>query len=241
MPVTANLSVHDVVRDRLVRCVFQPVVTFATGEIFAYEALARPTAERYREDPQLLFEEAAKVGMVGELGRMMRGMAIEGCPNHPLLINVAPHEFDEGWLVQPNDPIFQHNHAVFLEITESVPLAYFAQCHNVLAEIRGKGLGLAVDDLGAGYSNLKYISDLHPEIVKLDRQLIAGIRAESRQFKLASGIVRLCVDMGAKVVIEGIETRDELAAAAATGAHYGQGFLIARPSFPPPTPQWPPK
>ncbi len=61
-----------------------------------------------------------------------------------------------------------------VEITESVPIKYFSQCHWVLAEIRQKGISLAIDDLGAGFSNLKYISDLQPEIVKLDRELIVG-------------------------------------------------------------------
>src|SRR5690606_11049382 len=105
------------------------------------------------------------------------------------------NEFDEGWLVQPTDAIFQHTEPVFLEITESVPLSHFEQCHGALREIRGKGICLAVDDLGAGYSNLKYISDLTPEIVKLDRELIMDVHTQPRQQKLLKSIVRLCVDM----------------------------------------------
>jgi EAL domain-containing protein (putative c-di-GMP-specific phosphodiesterase class I) len=115
-----------------------------------------------------------------------------------------------------------------------VPLSHFEQCHGVLAEIRARGILLAVDDLGAGYSNLKYIEELNPQVVKLDRQLVAGVRRNSRQEKLVRSIIRLCHDMDAKVVAEGIETLDELAAARDAGADYCQGYLLARPSYPPP-------
>jgi EAL domain-containing protein (putative c-di-GMP-specific phosphodiesterase class I) len=118
---------------------------------------------------------------------------------------------------------------------ESVPLSHFEQCHGVLAEIRARGVLLAVDDLGAGYSNLKYIEDLYPQIVKLDRELVAGVRHDTRQFRLLHSIVRLCHEMDAKVVIEGVETVGELSAAMAAGTDYVQGYALARPAFPPPT------
>src|SRR4029079_1987509 len=88
---------------------------------------------------------------------------------------------------------------VYLEITESVPLSHFKHCHGVLREIRGRGISLAIDDLGAGYSNLKYIADLNPQVVKVDRQLIANLRGESRTQKLVTALVKLCDSMNAKV------------------------------------------
>jgi len=142
-------------------------------------------------------------------------------------------------LVRPDDPIFLHPKPVYLEVTESVPLSYFEQCHSVLAELRKKGNFLAVDDLGAGYSNLKYIADLEPEVVKIDRELVAGIRVGDRHFRLLRSIVDLCKQMDARVVAEGIETLEELAAAREAGADYAQGYLFARPEFPPPPVVWP--
>ncbi|HKO94629.1 MAG TPA: EAL domain-containing protein, partial [Polyangiaceae bacterium] len=104
----------------------------------------------------------------------------------------------------------------------------------ILSEVRGKGVGLVVDDLGAGYSNLRYIADLAPEVVKLDRGLIVQLVKGTRQHRLVRSIVRLCEDLGTKVVAEGIETEDEARAVIDTGAHYGQGFFFAKPSYPPP-------
>ncbi|MAQ16005.1 MAG: hypothetical protein CMN30_14600 [Sandaracinus sp.] len=216
-----------------VQAVFQPIVDLRRKEIFAYETLARSNSPHF-ESPPKLFTEAIRSQCCGALGRVLREMAVESCPNHALFINIHPQELDEGWLVQPDDPIFAHYHPVFLEITESVPLSHFSLCHSMLREIRSKGVHLAIDDLGAGYSNLKYIADLNPEIVKLDRGLIAGLHEDKRRQKLVSHMVALCEDLGAKVVAEGMETYDELSASIDTGAHYGQGYYFAKPAYPPP-------
>lgn len=205
------------------------------GSILAYEALARCKTKGL-ENPMTLFEAAAEQKLCGKLGRTIREIATAECAGHALFLNVHPHELSDHWLVQPDDPIFTHEPGVFLEITESVPLSHHELVHGMLNEIRGKGVGLVVDDLGAGYSNLRYIADLAPEIVKLDRGLIVQLHQDERRLRLVTGIVRLCGDLGARVVAEGIETTAELAAVMEAGVHYVQGYLIARPALPPPAP-----
>jgi EAL domain-containing protein (putative c-di-GMP-specific phosphodiesterase class I) len=232
-PPFTDTAIRNVLDQRAVRCVYQPVVNLRTQEIFAYEALARSKSPDF-DGPISLFAAAVEHSCAGELGRMLREMAIEEVPNEKLFVNIHPAELNEKWLVQPNDPIFQHTQELYLEITESIPLSHFHLCQSILAEVRDRGVHLVVDDLGAGYSNLKYIADLHPRVVKLDRGLIAGLRIGTRLFKLVSAIVVLCRELGAMVVAEGIETVDELKAVIAAGAHYGQGYLLARPAFPPP-------
>ena len=161
---------------------------------------------------------------------MKFGISLFG--HHPL--NVHPAEFADPWLVRPDDPMFLHEHDVFLEITESVPLSHFDYCSTVLAEVRARGIRLAVDDLGAGYSNLKYIADLEPAIVKLDRELVTAVHEHKRLMRLVRALVRLCEDQGAEVVAEGIETEDEYVVARDLGVHYAQGWFVARPANPPP-------
>jgi EAL domain-containing protein (putative c-di-GMP-specific phosphodiesterase class I) len=227
-----------VLDERDVFCAFQPIIDLKTQKIFAYESLARTKAPEF-DGPMSLFAAAVGEGVTGELGRILRAMSLEGCATHPLFLNIHPAELNEKWVVQPDDPIFQHSEDVYLEITEAVPLSHFRLCKDMLNEVRGRGVHLVVDDLGAGYSNLKYIADLAPRVVKLDRGLIAGLTKESRLFKLVSAIVRLCGELDSKVVAEGIETEIELDAVIAAGARYGQGYLLARPAFPPPDAKWP--
>jgi EAL domain-containing protein (putative c-di-GMP-specific phosphodiesterase class I) len=208
---------------------YQPLVDLRTKRTFAFEALVRS------DDPELpnalsVIVAAVESGFMGVLGRALRRMAIQGCPAYPLFLNVHPDEFDEGWLVRPDDSITEHERDVYLEITESVPLSHYRHCHSALREIRAKGVKVAIDDLGAGYSNLKYIADLSPEVVKLDRELIMNLTRESRLHVLVTSIVDLCRRQGARVVAEGIETREEMLAVLETGAHFGQGYFLARPS-----------
>jgi EAL domain-containing protein (putative c-di-GMP-specific phosphodiesterase class I) len=220
--------------------VFQPIVDMHTGKLFAHEALVRCSVPRFASPP-VLFERAVSTGCTGRLGRMIREIAIPLSAGKPLFVNVHPQELQEGWLVRPDDPIFEHDHEVFLELTESVPLTHFDLCYSVLRELRARGgVHLVVDDLGAGYSNLKRISDLEPRIVKLDRSLVFGVDRSQRQRQLVKSVVKLCEDLDALVVAEGIETVAEFSALRDTGAHLGQGYLFARPAYPMPPVTWPP-
>jgi EAL domain-containing protein (putative c-di-GMP-specific phosphodiesterase class I) len=230
--------IRKLLEERNVTVVFQPLVDLRTRAIFAYEALVRTKSSDF-DGPPSLFKAAVEEKCTGELGRLIREVAIETCGMHPLFLNIQPNELNERFLVQTDDPIFQHERDIYLEITESVPLSHFRLCQSILREVRGRGVYLVVDDLGAGYSNLKYIVDLHPKVVKLDRELISGLVKDSRLHRLVRNIVVLCKDLEALVVAEGIETAEELEAVVDTGAHFGQGYLLARPAFPPPKAEWP--
>jgi EAL domain-containing protein (putative c-di-GMP-specific phosphodiesterase class I) len=237
-PRRTTVAIRRVLDERSLKVVFQPIVDLKTKKIFAYEALVRSLSSDF-DSPMSLFAAAVQHNATGELGRIIRQLAVAGCPGHPLFLNIHPAELNEKWVVQPDDPIFQHSDDVYLEITEGVPLSHFRLCQSILREIRGRGVYLVVDDLGAGYSNLRYIADLHPRVVKLDRDLIAGLVKDTRMFKLVSAIVVLCKELDAMVVAEGIETAQELDAVTTAGARFGQGYLLAKPAFPPPQISWP--
>lgn len=234
----AVATIGRILEQGLLDITFQPIFHLRAGTAFGFEVLTRCPAEVF---PSIggMFDSAASSGQVGKLGRLQRTLALKAAPSKPLFVNVHPAEFDQPLLVRPDDPIFRHSDDVYIEITESAPLSYFEQCVNVLGELRKKGVRLAIDDFGAGFSNVKYISDLAPDIVKLDRELVAGIRDGSRQFKLLLSVVRLCRDMGARVVAEGIETASELVVVERAGVDFCQGFLLGRPNSDPNAADWP--
>jgi EAL domain-containing protein (putative c-di-GMP-specific phosphodiesterase class I) len=226
------------VRPRDLSVVFQPIVHLDGEKVFAYEALVRCLSPKLT--PPELFERAAHERSTGRLGRIIREIAVPMCGGYPLFVNLHPSELEEGWLVRPDDPIVSHDHDIYLEITESAPLTHFNVCLSVLREVCSRtGAHLVVDDFGAGYSNLKHISDLEPKVVKLDRTLVDGLDRKPRQHKLVSATVRLCHELGSLVVAEGIETHDEYLAVCDSGADLGQGYLFARPAFPLPAVTWP--
>lgn len=223
------MTVEEALAAGQIYVAFQPLVDLQRRTTFGFEALVRSESDAFPTAMSII-EDAVKRDFMGQLGRALRLMAVNRCTHHPLFLNLHPAEFDEGWLVRPDDAIGIHDHDIYLEITESVPLTHFRYCHSVLREIRSKGIKVAVDDLGAGHSNLKYIADLAPEVVKLDRNLIAQLRRQSRLQTLVTAIVELCKRLGARVVAEGIETREEMLAVLETGCHFGQGFFLGRPA-----------
>lgn len=215
--------------------VFQPIVDLSDETVFACEALARSLSNG-AESPTALFRRAAAAGKTGVLGRVLRHLiASSGIELH-LFINIHPFELSEPWLLDEADPIFGHSRRIYLEITETMPMGSFEDFKQALDSLRARpNVHFVVDDLGAGFSNLRRISDLAPSIVKIDKNLITGLPESPRQQRLLAGIVRLCTDLGAKVVAEGIENEDEFLASRDAGAHYGQGYLWARPASPLPT------
>lgn len=219
--------------------VFQPIVDLSTRTVFAYEALARC---RWSElaDPEDLFKHAEQSGSCGRLGRVLRSLAVAKCRGVPLFLNVHPEELIDACLLEPDDPIHTHDSQVFLEVTESAAFTHHEECLRILRQLtRHHGVFLAVDDLGAGHSNLKRVLELEPRIVKLDRTLVTGLHENRRQQVLVRCLVQLCSDLGARVVVEGVESREEYLAVLDTGAQLVQGFFFARPSSPPPVPRWP--
>jgi EAL domain-containing protein (putative c-di-GMP-specific phosphodiesterase class I) len=188
----------------------------------------------------VLFEKALAKRCVGRLGRIIREIGVPLGEGKPMFVNIHPAELSEGWLVQPDDPIFSHDDDVYLEVTESVPMSHYDLCMNVLKEVGSRGgVWVVVDDLGAGYSNLLRIAEMEPRVVKLDRALIMGLDKNKRKRELVSAVVDLCRRLDAKVVAEGIETEGEFRVLRDAGADYGQGYLFARPAFPPPPIHWP--
>jgi EAL domain-containing protein (putative c-di-GMP-specific phosphodiesterase class I) len=237
LPRATKPSIRGLARADL-GVVFQPIVDLAARQVFAYEALTRRALESTA--PKELFEQASREDTWGRLGRLIREIAFERGAGYPLFINVHPAELSARWLVRPDDPIYQHNHHVFLEITESATFTHYETCLSVLREVRSRAnVRLAIDDLGAGYSNLMRVIQLEPQAVKLDRELVTGLQKNKKQQRLVCHLAELCKELGAEVVAEGIESADELSAVIDCGVPYGQGWVFARPAFPLPSAVWP--
>jgi len=219
--------------------VFQPIVQLSNRKIFAYETLTRCKWPEYA-NPSVLFETASAEDGCGRVGRLVREVAFERGAGFPLFVNVHPDELSARWLVRPDDPLYMHDHHVFIEVTESAAFTHYDVCRSVLREMSARGgVFLAVDDLGAGHSNLMRVLDLEPHVVKIDRALVTGLDKSRRQQILVRHVVALCKELGAQVVAEGIETLDELLAVIDAGVQFGQGYLFARPAYPLPKAKWP--
>jgi EAL domain-containing protein (putative c-di-GMP-specific phosphodiesterase class I) len=121
-------------------------------------------------------------------------------------------------------------HRLVIEITEHVAVSDYPPILDVIRQLRARGMRIAVDDAGSGYASLQHILAIRPDLIKLDRSLIAGIDTDPDRRALISALASFAREIGAGLVGEGIETTEELHTVRALGLRYAQGYLIGRPA-----------
>lgn len=211
---------------------FQPIVRAETGEIFAYEALAR-SDDDVLQDPGAVFAAAQRLGRVRELGRSLRrkvAAAIAEAPAGVLLfVNLHVDELGDPELGASTDALRPHAARLILEVTERDSLDSVKGLAGRLVELREAGFRIAVDDLGAGYAGLSSFASLKPEVVKIDLSLVRDLDRDPMKRKIVRSISSLCRELEVEIVAEGVETVEESRALTALGCSLQQGFLFARP------------
>ena len=196
----------------------------------AREALARFLTEPMR-GPAVWFAEANEVGLGVELELAAMRAALlrldEFPPGVSIALNVSP--------ATALDPRFSElllgvAGRVVIEITEHAQVDDYDALCDALAPLRERGAQLAIDDVGAGFANLRHILRLAPDLVKLDLSLTQEIARDPAREALASSLVGFAEGVGASIVAEGISSDEDLALLRMLGVDYGQGFHLARPS-----------
>jgi EAL domain-containing protein (putative c-di-GMP-specific phosphodiesterase class I) len=213
---------------------FQPIVDLERLEIRGYEALVRGPDDESAASVlskvdgvnKYAFDQACRtkaIGLAAGLG-LTCSLSINFLPN----AIYDPKACLRHTLAAASRHRFPH-HLLTFEIVETEGLTDPAHLSAIVAEYRSRGFRIALDDFGTGYSGLARLADLRPDIVKVDRALVAECdRTRVRQSILA-GLVALCREIGTEVVFEGVETEAEVRTLLAIGARYMQGFYFARP------------
>ena len=119
---------------------------------------------------------------------------------------------------------------VVLELTEHTGIDDYEVFREAISELRSRGLRLAIDDAGSGFSSFRHILNLRPDIIKLDIALTRGIDSDPARKALGSALLTFGLDAyNATVVAEGIETVGEMNTLRSLGCKYGQGFYLGKP------------
>ncbi|NUQ17508.1 MAG: EAL domain-containing protein [Sphingomonas sp.] len=232
-----DLMLEAVISHEQVNLVFQPLIDVRTGQIVGAEALARSTVAR---DAETLFERAHSARLGERLSRVIQRKALrcaavwEGpLKGLEVSMNLLPADISrsgyEDWLLDEIEAAAIDPARVTLEITENALLADRESVAARLARLREAGLRIAVDDLGTGYSSLNYLTTLPLDMVKIDRGLVAHIVERDRDRIVARTLIRLARELGLAVVVEGVETPDQLALVKDWGCDLYQGFVGSAP------------
>lgn len=225
--------IDKTVHSQMILTAFQPIHELTTGTITGVEALARFPSDGGRS-PDHWFNEATSVGLGGELEFAALEAALHNTAKLPEHLYVALNLSPETCL-DPRLPGFLEQSAlavdrIVLELTERLAVDEYAPLLAALAPLRRRGLQIAVDDAGSGFSSMRHILQLRPDIIKLDRSLIAGIDSDQGQRALGAAMVNFAKQIGARIVAEGIETQAELTAVTHLGMASGQGYFLGRPT-----------
>ncbi|MES2121112.1 MAG: EAL domain-containing protein [Pseudomonadota bacterium] len=214
---------------------FQPLIAPRTGRVVGAEALARSAIAPSACD---LFARAAAGGLEERLSRLVQRKALRAAAiwegplkGLKLSINVLPQEmgregFDQ-WLLDEIGAVGIDPARVTIEITESALLTDPPAVAARLTRLRAAGIGIAVDDFGTGYASLAYLTTLPLDMIKIDRGLIADLVGGERDRIVVKAMIRLARELNLKVVIEGVESANQLALIADWGCDLYQGFLGA--------------
>ncbi|MGL5556825.1 MAG: EAL domain-containing protein, partial [Aeromonas veronii] len=118
---------------------------------------------------------------------------------------------------------------IVIEITESLLMESSDQHRVRIDALREAGCKLAIDDFGTGYSALNYLRTFPVDLVKIDRSFVRHIPFNEQDRMLLDGIINIVHNLGMQVVIEGVETREQLNFLCQKGCAFTQGYLLSRP------------
>jgi EAL domain-containing protein (putative c-di-GMP-specific phosphodiesterase class I) len=233
---------------------FQPIVHLSTGELHEYECLFRPNMPMLPQSISAIVHAAIDTGRSIELdgfivrlilaraGAIQAAREAAGEAPIRIAINVTPASLLDGRF-DPKAFAGQIVEAglsprqITLECTEQQAVSDVVPLVRRVKALRRAGFGFAVDDAGAGYASFTLVAALRPSIIKIDREISAGVARDDAKQALVEAFVSFGRRIGARLVAEGIEKRSDLAMLTALGVHFGQGFLIGRPAYEPGEPR----
>ncbi len=217
---------------------YQPLVNLKSGKITTCEALLRWNHPvRGTVSPVDIIPVAEDMGLIVDLGRWILRKACMECMKWPegvsVAVNFSPQQFHQRDVLSEVRYALEVSglpaHRLEIEITESSLLRNTQLTHDVLSQLSAIGVRISLDDFGTGYSSLSYLHNFPLQKVKIDRSFLEGIDSD-RPLTLLRGVARLSADLGMSVVVEGIETNEQLELISADGTvSEAQGYLFSRP------------
>ncbi|MEI7455382.1 MAG: EAL domain-containing protein [Nitrosomonadales bacterium] len=220
--------------------VFQPIFDLQKNIPLGYEALLRARDHKGNAiAPPAAFLQAESAERLVKFDRLCRTLHTlnflnMGTGNGLLFLNVHPELLVA---VNAHGKVFEHvlhqhqvpTHDVVIEIHESA-VSEEKLLATAIANYRDRGYKIAIDDFGKEHSNLERLWTLSPEYVKLDGGIIQQAVVNSRLQRILPKLVEIIRDLGAQVIIEGVETGEQLELARFSGIHLIQGYLLGSPA-----------
>jgi diguanylate cyclase (GGDEF)-like protein len=232
-------KLRDSLRNERIMPYYQPIFDCKTGEVFAYEALARliePGGETV--SASVFIEIIEKYGLGRELDRVMIQKSLAAMKEHiaangpprKLFINLSSQEIQGRGVLGYAEKLCQDLNIppqnIVFEILERDAIGDMTRMRKFLTELRRSGFSFALDDFGSGYNSFHYLRELHFEFVKLDGDFVRNILISKIDYALVNNLSRMCRDLGMLMVAEFVESQEIMEALKDMGVDYAQGSIF---------------
>ncbi|HEY1498419.1 MAG TPA: EAL domain-containing protein [Acidobacteriaceae bacterium] len=222
---------------------YQPEFDLATNTIVRFEALARWMHPSLGPIPPMSFIPIAEeTGLIVPLGAFVMEKACtdaviwQNRASRPIqvAVNVSSVQFARDSFLEEVEETLRRTglrpSLLQLELTESATLTGVERAADLIRRLTGRGIGVAMDDFGTGYSCLSYLPKLFLDALKLDRSFVTelAIRPETRAF--VQSVLSMAHNLHMKVIVEGIETQEQLELMRSLGTNEAQGYYLGRPT-----------
>jgi diguanylate cyclase (GGDEF)-like protein len=234
-----ELDLRNAVQSDEFELYYQPVFNLKTKRIAGCEALLRwPHRERGMVSPAEFIPVAEEMGLIVELGNQVLYKACLECRRWPgdtaVAVNLSSIQFDRSNVpALVRETLAATNlapHRLELEITESALLQDTKKIRADLHQLSELGVKISLDDFGTAYSSLSYLHSFPLHKVKIDQSFLRGLGEDERRVTLLRGMTRLSAQLGLRVVVEGVETQEQLELLAAEDSvDEIQGYIFGRP------------
>jgi len=232
-------NLEEMILDRRVFSVYEPIVEATSHVVFGYEALVRgPEGSEYHS-PMALFEAAEQESLVFELDCLCRASGLAGAVDFPsgtkLFLNILPttiHDpnFRAERLIKTLEECKLCPSDVVFEISEQESIENFATFKEMRDYYRSMGFQFALDDTGSGYAGLEALLEIQPEYIKVDRAFVSGVDQDAARQDMLRALLNIAEKTGAKMIGEGLDRLEELEMLGELGIHFGQGWLFGKPT-----------
>lgn len=228
--------IEAILADKMLMTAFQPIRRLPEGHVIGVEALTRFVSDDGASADHW-FSEAESVGLGTdlELAALHRALtAAQAVPEHMFIaLNLTP-----ATCADPRIPgLLDHSQLamdrIVIDLNGPIPFDQYGALTAALAPLRQRGLRIAVNGAGVGFTSMDQVLELHPDIIKLDRSFIAGIESSQGQRLRAAAMNELAHYIDAALGAQGVETQEELDAVTGLGVVAAQGYLLGRPSVHP--------
>lgn len=224
--------------DEEMSVVFQPQVDLETGRTIGFEALARWVSPNLGKVPPDVFIPAAeRTGLINEITPILLKKALRDAAAWPEPINLS-FNLSARDIVSPSAI---HNicrlvdegdlpaHRLEFEITETAIMTDFDQAQDSVNKLRALGARIALDDFGVGYSNFEHIDQLNIAKIKIDKSFVPRLTNGGHTAKIVKTMIDMCANLEIDSIVEGVETKEELAILQDAGVRYIQGYYFSEP------------